>query len=115
MPSSQARVATDRAQRYVTRLCGHLGRLSRGHAADRFHRGGGARPPDVRAVETSGGHGRIEFDWGQILLDASPEALTIGLDAADEHALAQAEKLIAHRLQTIGHREDLIVVWSRTA
>jgi hypothetical protein len=112
--TAQTRITTDRAGRYLVQLCQHLNQIS-GHARHRgaSHGGashGGARP-QIRHVEWSDSHGVIEFASGQCTLDATGDALTIDLAAADTDELREMQQTLAARLKTIGRRDNLVVTW----
>ena len=111
MHTAQACISTDRAERYLTQLCDHLGQLS-GHGF-RLHRPrtGHGGPPDVRHVEHSSNHGEITFGWGRCTLDAAPDTLTVDLVADDAEALSHGQTMIGDRLQTIGRRDGIEVAW----
>jgi hypothetical protein len=114
MPASTARIETTRANRYQTQLVDHLGHLSHGmqhHGRQGEHAG----PPQVLSVARADDHAAITFAWGTCTLQASGTALVVRLEARDAADLGQAEALIAHRIQTIGSREQLTVEWRRDA
>jgi hypothetical protein len=106
VPTAQTRIPTDRAGRYLVQLCQHLNQIS-GHA----RHGAGGGPPPIRRVEWSDSHGVIEFASGQCTLDATGDALTIDLAAADTDELREMQQTLAARLKTIGRRDNLVVTW----
>jgi hypothetical protein len=106
VPTAQTRIPTDRAGRYLVQLCQHLNQIS-GHA----RHGAGGGPPPIRHVEWSDSHGVIEFASGQCTLDATGDALTIDLAAADTDELREMQQTLAARLKTIGRRDNLVVTW----
>ncbi|MBO0844084.1 MAG: DUF2218 domain-containing protein [Nocardioides sp.] len=121
--SSVAQVRTSRADRYLGQLCDHLGHMqhdsqgrepgrheSRGHGPGGSH---GSRSA-VRGVERTGNHAEIDFDWGQCVLTASTDVLTIRVHAEDESALALGQELLTRRIATIGRRDQLTVTWQPT-
>jgi hypothetical protein len=55
----------------------------------------------------------IAFDWGTCTLQATAAALVVRVEASDDTRLGEAEALLAHRIQTIGSRDHLIVDWQR--
>jgi hypothetical protein len=97
MPSSQAEVKTASASRYLQQVCKHW--------SHKF------------AVEFTPEHGRIPFDDGRVCtMDASPEALTLRLDAPDEAALERGQRVVVEHVKRFAFREDLGEVdWRRTA
>ncbi|QKG23250.1 cytochrome P450 [Actinomadura verrucosospora] len=99
MPASEARVPTDRADRYLKQLCKHADQVSalaprHGHDL-------------VRRTE-----GVIEFDGGRCTLRADGEALTLRAEAADRPSLDRLQDAIAGRLRRIGRRDALAVTWT---
>ena len=99
--TAQVRVPTRRAGRYLVQLCEHLRQLpAEGHVA--------LRP---RQVVWTADRGSITFEQGTGTLIASEDALTVRLEAADAGTLQRMQDMFAHRLQTIGRRDNLIVQW----
>jgi hypothetical protein len=114
MPASLARIETTRASRYLTQLGDHLSHLSQRmhqHARNGEHAG----PPQVLSVAATDDHALITFAWGTCALQATDTALLVRIEVQDVADLGQAEALIAHRIQTIGSREQLTVAWQREA
>jgi hypothetical protein len=113
MPTSEARVETDRASRYLVQLCRHAGWMSRlpGHRP-RAHGGGAA--PRVRHVESSDTHGVVSLDGGGFTVHAGQDALLMRVEAADEDSLRRIQDLLAGRVEKIGRRDRLAVDWRRT-
>lgn len=90
MLSSEGRIATDRAERYLEQLNGHLGHMHRlrgGH-------GGHTLPKDENVV-----------------MEAGPDALTVRVSAEDPAELERLKSAIAARIGTIGRRDELTVEW----
>lgn len=119
MAIAVAQVPTPRADRYLAQLCDHLGAMKRG-LLGRLHRrpdhGSGHRyTPAVRAIDRAGDQARIEFDWGTCTLTASPDRLTVRVHADEPEALVRGQGLIARRIEAIGRREHLVVVWEPSA
>jgi hypothetical protein len=104
MPAAHVDVPTARAARYLRQLCEHLGQVS--HLA---HGSGG--PPQVQRVEWSADRGVIQFAGGRCTLVVADDALAIILEADDPDELRRLQQLIAHRLTTIGGRDQLTVQW----
>ncbi|MFF4550750.1 DUF2218 domain-containing protein [Streptomyces sp. NPDC001435] len=110
MPTAEARIATDRASRYLVQLCRHTSMMRRmRHQAPAAH--GGRQMPDVQHVEWSDTHGTVRFAEGQWALDATPDALTLHVEADDEDALQRLQNGITGRLEKIGRRDGLTVTW----
>ena len=115
MLTSEADVQTEHAARYLTRLCGHAGKMGAtgqrlGHRPPSHARGGGI-PPAVRHVECSQTEGTVSLNWGQWTMRASPGLLAVRAEAADEESLRRIQDLLTARLQKSGRREHLTVNW----
>ena len=120
MPTAEARIETEHASRYLIRLCQHIGKI-KNKAQHLRHQRPSHLPGDTRArpdmqahVEWTQTHGTVTFIWGKITMQASPGALTIHAEAADEETLQQIQDLVAGRLAKFGSREHLTVKWQRT-
>ena len=113
--TSQARIQTDRASRYLVRLCTHLEQIrgKAGHRGPRAHFGsvpGG--PPEVR-LEWSETRAVVSLGTGRCTMQADPGSLTLLAEATDETSLRQIQDLFAGRLEKFGRREHLRVAWQR--
>ncbi|WP_045877043.1 DUF2218 domain-containing protein [Pseudofrankia sp. DC12] len=106
-PRADGRVATDRAARYLTQLCGHLNAIQHRHEA----RHSSAGLPQIRTVTLSGNAALLEFDRGTCRLEANDDALILSADATDADSLQQIKTALTHRLETIGAREGLRLTW----
>ncbi|WP_377271375.1 DUF2218 domain-containing protein [Peterkaempfera sp. SMS 1(5)a] len=94
MPRSQARVATDRPNRYAKQLASHLGRR-------------------IDAVwDEESGTGTLAFGAGRGTLTAEPGALLLAVEgqAAD---LATLEDVVGRHLVRFGAKDELVVEWQR--
>jgi hypothetical protein len=115
MPTSQARVVTSRAGRYLAQLCQHSGQMStlaRRHALPRGHGDGdGSAAPMPRHAEHSGADGIIDFGSGRCALHATGEDLVLSAEAGDQQQLRQIQEAITGRLERIGRRDRLTVTW----
>ena len=90
---TEARVATDAPERYVTRLCTHVA-----HKTD---------------ATWEGGHGRTKFRDGTCTADAEPGALVLRVTAGDDEAAARLADVVARHLVRFAEgREALAVSWS---
>jgi hypothetical protein len=95
MPASEATIATASASRYLQQLCKHW--------SHKF------------SVEFTPQHGTIPFDTTRVCtLDASPEALALRIEAADDAALERMQGVVIDHLKRFAFREDLgDVQWTR--
>lgn len=110
MPQCEARIGTDRAQRYLDQLCSHLGQMQHmRHRPASGHRGAGM--PRLEQVEQGPGSAVIRFADGAWMLEASPEALALRVEADDPAALERLTNAIAARIAKIGRRDNLAVEW----
>jgi hypothetical protein len=119
MLTAAAHVETERPSRYLVQLCKHINDISSkgGHLRHRRpdHVAGAAPPrPDMQAqVEWTETDGIASFGWGKITMQASPGALTLRAEAADEETLQQVQDLVAGLLARVGRRAQLKVDWQR--
>jgi hypothetical protein len=112
MPTDEARIPTQRAERYLAQLASHTGHMQRGHFGGRRGHDGAHLAPGVQQVSQSGNRAVITFDWGVVCTAvAEPDALTLLLEAQNSADLERARDLLTRRVRTIGHREDLTVTW----
>lgn len=103
-------VATERASRYLLHMCRHLQQMSRmrHHIPVRHH--GAVR--DVLAVEYAADRAVVRLRGGSVRLEATAEALQLVIDAEDAKTLQRLQNGLAHRIQTIGRRDQLALTWS---
>jgi hypothetical protein len=114
MPTAEARLATDRASRYLVQLCRHLGQMTRmSHRPPGGH-GDGRTPPAVQQVDYADTRGTVRFADGQWTLEATADTLTLRVDAVDEDALQRLQAGIKARIEKIGRRDGLQVHWHPT-
>jgi hypothetical protein len=113
MPTSEARVPTQNADRYLTQLCRHATAMS-GDAGRRMHdhAGPGHAHPRIRYVEQSETGATLNFDQGRCTLHAEQDALVLRTEAGDAVGLRRIEALIAADLERFGGREHVTVTWS---
>src|SRR5712691_5745789 len=120
MPTAEARVQTEHPSRYLAQLCKHAGKMSghqrprpRGHGRD-APGGSGHRsesPPEVRHAEWSDTDGIVTLNWGQWTMHATPGTLALRAEAASEEDLRRIQDLLTARLEKIGRRDHLVVIW----
>jgi hypothetical protein len=110
MHTAEASITTDRAERYLTQLCSHLGQMQHmRHLPKGGH--GGAGVPRVEHVEQAPGRAVIRFADGAWTLNAEARALQLRVEAEDPTALERLKDAIAARIAKIGRRDGLTVVW----
>lgn len=110
MPLAEAHIRTDRAARYLEQLTSHLGAMQHmRHISTSGH--GRAEVPRVEHVEQAPGRAVIRFADGSWTLDATPDALTLRVEAAEPAALERLKTAIAARIAKIGRRDNLTVDW----
>jgi hypothetical protein len=90
--SSEARVATDRPERYGSQLVKHFGNK-------------------VEADWTDG-NGTITFAAGSATLHAEEGILRMRVNAADQASLTQLEQVVGGHLVRFGQRDELVVEWN---
>lgn len=95
MVTSEARVATELARRYLTQLAKHF--------------------QHKVPVELGEATARIAFPMGVCTLDAgsAPETLLMRAEAADAEALEKLEGVVARHLERFAFRDPPEVVWRR--
>ncbi len=103
MLSSEALIATDRAERYLQQLCGHLAQIQGRHL------GGSLR------VEHDRARGLIDLGTARCELLAIDGGLHLRALATNEASLRDIQTRVAGRLQKIGRRDRLTVNWSPAA
>ncbi len=92
MPSSTARVATERPGRYGKQLISHLTRRSTGEWDD------------------DSGRGRLTLALGEATLTAEDGALLLVVDGTE---IDQLESVVGRHLVRFGARDELVVTWVR--
>ena len=93
MLSSEARVSTAMARRYLGQLCKHFA-----------HK--------IPVTENEAG-GRIEFPAGVCALEARADLLVMRAEAADEAALARVQAVIDSHLARFAFRDQPEIRWLR--
>lgn len=113
MPAAETSIRTDQAAVYLTRLCGHAGKMStatrRLHHRPRAHAGG--TPPQVQRIQQAGDEATVTLDCGQWTMHAVPGQLRIRAQAPEHDSLQRIQDLLTARLLRLGHREKLIITW----
>ena len=116
---AEAVVRTDRAGRYLAQLCEHLKAIGPAQPSRHTHPqhvdGSGQLPLTAREVRRSSTLGTIRFDNGICALIADSDTLRMRLNAVDAETLERMKASFAHRLEQIGRRDDLTVIWTARA
>jgi hypothetical protein len=113
MATSEARIYTDRASRYLVQICEHLNHLLNMRHVDH---GGGARadrPTLTAPVTWTPSQGVANFDAEIVNLTADADLLTLRATTEGDEDLRRLETLLASRVETIGRRDQLSVIWQR--
>jgi hypothetical protein len=91
--TTEARVATPHASRYLQQLCKHFAH----------------KLPETAFDATAG---RIPFPFGDCTLDASePDVLVLRATAAGIDDLAKLQDVVARHLERFAFREPLTLTW----
>jgi hypothetical protein len=115
MLTSLARVPTERASEYLTRLCLHLQEIKdkAGHPGRRRHLGSAAGSRPEINLEWSETRAIAQIGPSRCVLQVEPGGLTLRAEAPTEEALRQVQALFASRLEKFGHREQVKVTWQQ--
>lgn len=113
MRTSQARIATDRPNRYLVQVCKHASDMDGrgGHAMLARRHDGQEDRAEILHAEWTDSSGVIQTSWGQCSLRAAPGMLTLRAEAADEDNLLRIQDLLSARLERFGRRDRLQVAW----
>ena len=95
MPALEAHVETPRAARYLTQLTSHL---SHG-------------PGGLQVLSESADELVVDLGPATWTIRSAPEQLLLRLEAEDPAALEEQSSRVAHRVEQLGRRDDLQVVW----
>lgn len=115
MLTSLARVPTERASEYLTRLCRHLQEIKdkAGHPGVSRHLGSAAGGRPEINLEWSETHAIAQIGPSRCMLQVTPGGLTLRAEAPTEEALRQVQALFGGRLEKFGHRERVTVTWQQ--
>ncbi len=113
MPAAETSIRTDHAAVYLTRLCGHAGKMSAaaGRLRHRPRGRAGGGPPQFEQVQQSGDEATVTLDCGHWTMHADPGQLRIRAQAPEQHSLQCIQDLLTARLRKLGHREQLTITW----
>jgi hypothetical protein len=114
MLAAEARVRTDRPDRYLAQLCRHAQQVHRLRHRPPSPDGRGAQPPPkVEHAQSSGSRGTVDFGWGRCIMQASGNVLTLRAEADDEGNLQLIQDIITRDIERFGRRDHLKVSWQR--
>lgn len=91
MPSSEARVPTDKASRYLGQLCKHFAQ----------------KVP----AQCGGTNGKVEFEPGTCLMEVVGDELVLRCKAEEPGGLQTVKDVVRDHLVRFGWREELTVEW----
>jgi hypothetical protein len=104
-------MTTQHSSHYIARLCEHLEKLTLGHDHRGVRRRTTAGGPPLTSVTRTPTGARLEFTWGECVLEATESGLVVDVTAVDESAIAMAQRMIGERLENFAHREGATVEW----
>lgn len=112
MRTAEAFVTTERPDRYLVQLTRHAGQMQRhfGHAAEAPHEAG--EHPAIEGVETSDVDATLRFAGGRCLIRTRPQGLHLRVEAEDEQSLRRVQEGVGKRLETLGTKDRLQVIWN---
>jgi hypothetical protein len=115
VPSIEARIDTDRPNRYLNQLCQHASAMN-GASGHRLRARLHAQPvQDVTLTvhaECTDDTGVLTFNSGaRCTISAAPNLLTVRIDADEEHTMNQVRDVITRDLERFARRDHLIVSW----
>jgi hypothetical protein len=104
MPSSTARMATERAGEYLRQLCEHFADAGQRHSPQEF---------EVTFDDSTGFINFAPIISGTCRLDARQEdMLVVEVGADNEPELARVRRIVAKHLERLGRDAGLTIEWS---
>src|SRR2546428_7752423 len=110
MPTTEARIPTERASRYLVQLCRHANQMGR-HRITRPPAHAGHSMPTGVTAEWSDTSGTVRAGGATCTLRATADALLLRAEAADEDTLDRLREMITRNLTRFSRREPLTVDW----
>jgi hypothetical protein len=111
--TAEAVIQTAYPERYLARLGTHAAKM-RQHPGSRLRaHGSGQSPPEMQHAEWSATRGTVRLNWGGWTMQATPGALTLRAEAADQASLQRIQDMLTTRLEKLGSREHLTVTWQQ--
>jgi hypothetical protein len=114
MLTAEAVIRTEHADRYLTRLREHSGKMSLHSGHWKRRRQAGHVPPEVQEADWSDRCGTVTLNWGRWTARTGEDAITLRAEAADQENLQRITSMLTTRLQAYGSREHLAVTWQQT-
>ena len=116
MPTLYARIATERASRYLVQFCKHAAAMGAGGHTARMHLHASLTRGQLRvSADWSETAGTVTFTpWGRCTLGATADTLTLAIDAADEDGLTQIRDVVDRDLERFSRRDPVTVTWQRS-
>jgi hypothetical protein len=99
--TTETRIETENANRYLDALCRQLD--ARSHA----------KPEVDVQVSWTDDAGTVDFGWGRCIMRASETTLELHADAPDENGLQQVRELITRHLEKLAGDGELALTWHR--
>lgn len=97
--TTEARIKTSTAKRYLDELCGQLDARSRANAQ---------LGVQVNWTEATG---TVDFGWGRCIIRAGETTLELHAEASDENGLQQVRELITRHLEKLVGDGELELTW----
>jgi hypothetical protein len=113
MPTAEARIETDRPERYLAQICQHAAAMGDGDHQARMHGGDHPQREELGVhAEWSETRGAVTFTpGGTCSLTADESALTLRIEATDEDSLQRIRDILTRDLDRFGRRDGLVVSW----
>jgi hypothetical protein len=111
--TAEARIDTDRPQRYLAQICKHAAAMGGGGHRARMHLGDhpDRQQPEVHA-EWTDTQGSLTFTHGgTCAITADNNTLTLRIEATDEENLRRIQDILTRDLDRFGRRDRLVVDW----
>jgi hypothetical protein len=109
----EARIETDRPERYLAQICKHAESMGGGGHQARLHGGDHRAGGDVMVhADWTESEGTLTFDtWGTCTITAGDSALTLRIDAVDDERLRRIRDVLTKDIDRFGRRDGLAVDW----
>jgi hypothetical protein len=95
MLTAQAKVETEKAERYLKALCNHFNKRVTAKYGDN--------------------HGSVQFGFGNCQMDADANALVIRIQAEDDENFARVKYVVADHLERFSGDDALQIQWMEGA